>query len=323
MNGIHDPTPASAAPMTVYGLFRHRPPLPTDLGAGTVKVIFEMVRELTKDQFDQAGEAVQVIGRVLVGFDNNLERSFNGLTESTERLTAAFGNSDAFQDFSNWGPDLLHHITNFSVALVMHQTYVTSEVGHLYGRDNAQHIAVKKAFSDLYDRSLSYRIIYGFRNAIVHSSRPLVSSYANSKLVIDLNGNEHIESDVKLRLIREAFSTTKPNAKLRDEVLALTEDPELLEACRAAWAETKAVHAGIAPVLYPTRNEAVQTLWEYVVETAALGGYGPYFNSLQKPDPSVGMQMVPVSHSIINYVWKSGMAEGLRPPYVMVPGPAL
>ena len=304
--------------MTVYGLFRHRPPLSTEPNAGTVKVIFDMVRELTKDQFDQAGEAVQVIERVLVGFDNNLDRSFNELIESTERLTATFGNSNAFQDFSGWGPELLHRITNFSVAIVMHQSYVASEVEHLYGKNSTQHVAVKKAFSDLYDRSLSYRIVYGFRNAIVHSSRRLVSTYASSQLVIVPNGDEHIESEAKLRLIREAFSTTKPNAKLRDEVMALTEDPELLEACRDAWAATKAVQAGIDPILYSARNGAVQTLWEYVVETAALGGYGPYFNSVQMPDPSVGMQMVPISHSIIKYVWESGMTEALRPPYMMV-----
>lgn len=201
----------------------------------------------------------------------------------------------------------------------MHQSYVISEIGHLYGSGSPEHVAVKAGFGALHDSSLSYRVAYGFRNAIVHSSRRTVTSLANSHLVVDSDGQERTVGEVELRLVREAFAKTKPNAKLRAEVLALQEDPELLFACRSAWEDTKSLHIEIEPLLYPTRGAAVQTLWGYLVETAALGGYGPYFNSVQTKGPlPPGMQMVPVTRAVVDYVWKIGMAEALSPPWVLL-----
>lgn len=319
MGVMPEDRPIPDTPHRFYGLFRHRPPRPAESGAHDVKVIFDMVRELSKNEFDLAAEAVQTIGRVLEGFDNNLDRSFKELSESTKRVIGTFASSDSFQDRSNWGPELLHRITNFSVALVMHQAYVISETGHLYGDGSAEHVAVTKSFAELYDASISYRIVYGFRNAIVHSSRRLISPFASSRLVTDPGGGERIESVVELWLGREEFARTKPKAKLRHEILALSEDPEFLSSCNNAWTQTKALQEDLNSILYPKRDAAVQTLWEYLVETAALGGYGPYFDSTQALDPPVAMQMVPVSQSVINYVWAAGIAESRQPAYALIP----
>jgi hypothetical protein len=296
---------------TTYGLFRHRPPLPSEPGAGKVKVVFDMVRELTKEEYDEAGEAIKVISTVLEGFDNNLNRAYLDLSTSTERLTSTFGRNDALQDVTNWLPELQHRIANFSVALVMHQGYVLSEVGHLYGEDSAELKSAKKILADLYDSSLSYRIVYGFRNAVVHSSRQLTTARAAARLVVTRDGTERIETDIAIRLIRDAFAKTKPNAKRRDEVLGLPEDPELLEACRVAWVETKAAQSLLNPYLYPRRESALRTLWAYLVETATVGGYGPHFHSMLASGQTQKMQNLAMSRSIANYVWESGLREEL------------
>jgi hypothetical protein len=310
-----------SAARTTYGLYRHRPPVHTEPNADKVKVVFDMVRELTKEEFDEAGEAIKVVSSVLEGFDNNLNRSYLDLSTSLERLTSTFSSNDAMQDVPNWLPELQHRITNFSVALVMHQGYVVSEVGHLYGQHSAELDAAKRIFADLFDGSISYRIVYGFRNAVVHSSRQLMTTRAAARLVVDPDGNERVETDLAIRLIREAFAKTKPNTKRRDEVLGLPEDPDLLKAFRVAWAETTAAQSSLNAYLYPHRERAVQALWNYLVEVAALGGYGPHFHGMLAASPWQNMQTLPMSRSLATYIWESGLKEGLQPPFVLIEAP--
>ena len=127
-------------------------------------------------------------------------------------------------------PLIEYRIVNYSTALKLYYEYVTAEVNRA-GDDDLK-ARVVAAFSELYDRSFGYRLIYSLRNAFQHGVRGLVSLRMTARLA-DGSDTER-ESEAHAHLEKDAFASGRGNAAVRQQVRELDDRFQALSGRRPA-----------------------------------------------------------------------------------------
>lgn len=140
------------------------------------------------------------------------------------------------------------------------------------------------AFSELYDRSFGYRLIYSMRNAFQHGARGLVSLQMTARLA-DGSDTER-ESEAHVHLKKDAFAAGHGNAAVRQQVREMDDDVDLFELGEEAFAEVQMLHALLAPLLHPEAPAAAQLLIQYIKE---IGGERPHFHEYIRGLPMKGI----------------------------------
>jgi hypothetical protein len=175
-----------------------------------------------------------------------------------------------------------YRIINYSTALKLYHEYVTAQVNRTGDDDLKAQVAA--AFSETYDRSFGYRLIYSMRNAFQHGVRGLVSLRMTARLA---DGSDAArESEAYAYVEKDAFAASRANAAVRRHVLELARDIDLFKLGEDAFAEVQMLHARLAPLLHPGAPVAAQLLMQYIEE---LGGERPHFHEYVRGLPTRGI----------------------------------
>lgn len=287
-----------------YGLYRYENPVPK-------RVDFILVRDLTKEEFDRAGEAISLVYEILRGFDAYLDAAVHELREAMDAARILLLDTSKAKDTTSWAPSLEYRAVCVSIAVRMYEEHVFSHVHRRWGKNSHQHDDVSALFHNLYDQSLEYRIFYYLRNALVHSSRRLFIIHMSANLVGPPE-DESTQVALELRLSKDAFAMTDVKAAVRTEVSELAADPDLVEMSQIAAAHVKSLNEQLTPWLHPGRNEAVRTIWSFMLETLQDGQGGPHFHKHRIGSPMAGLSQLAMTDAVFNYVLTVGASLGLR-----------
>lgn len=150
----------------------------------------------------------------------------------------------------------------FSTSLWLYNEYVTAEVNRRGDEDLKK--VVGGLFSETYDSSQAYRLVYSLRNAFQHGVRNLINSRGTHRLV---NGRgPETETELHCEIVKDVFIASKANATVRNEVREIEGNPDILGLCDDAFAAVQRLHAGLTPLLHPHAHAAALLLLDYMRE---------------------------------------------------------
>lgn len=236
---------------TVKALFRHERRGPHDFG-------FVQVRQLTDEEWDAVIAAHGEVHQVVQSFDRFLSFAWQDLQAARrDAIDRAIPERDG-----SIGSLLEYRVLGYSTALWLYEEYVIAEVNRRKDEDLKE--AVRALFSDTYDSSQAYRLVYSLRNGLQHGVRNLIAFRGTHRLV---NG-QGPETETKLhgKIVKESFIASKANATVRNEVREMEGDPEFLALCDEAYAAVQRLHVDLTPLLHPHAPAAARLLIDYMRE---------------------------------------------------------
>jgi len=199
------PTNAECEPQVeiVQALYRYEGPNPAE-------VTWTEVRELSAEEWDAAIAAHRDVYRFTRGPEGFPSFAWGDLRNARGELLRQL-REQTWPD--EWMPPLIEYpILNYSTALKLFQEHVTEQVNRT-GDDDVK-VRVTAAFSELYDRSFGYRLIYSMRNAFQHGVRGLVSLRMTARLADGSDTKR--KSETHAHLEKDAFAAgrgaTPPSA---------------------------------------------------------------------------------------------------------------
>ena len=238
------------------------------------------VRELSADEWDEAIAAHRDIYRFTRGLDGFPSFAWGDLRSARDELLRQLRERPRPDE---WMPQIIEYrIVNYSTALKLYHEYVTAQVNRT--GDDSLKAQVAAAFSEVYDRSFGYRIIYSMRNAFQHGVRGLVSLRMTARLAEGPDARP--ESEASAYLEKGAFAASRANAAVRRDVRESDEEIELFQLGEDAFAEVQALHARLSPLLHPAAPIAARLLMQYIGE---LGGGRPHFHEYVRGFPTRGI----------------------------------
>lgn len=257
----------------VWALFRYEHPGPRE-------VKWVQVRELTMEEFDAAVEAHGEVYRVTHSYDRFLTFAWHDLQEAIAALDAQLNDRGLID--GDTVPLLEYRLVVFSTALKMYGEYVTAHVNRT--NDPALKQNVRSAFSELYDRSFGYRLIYAMRNAVQHGVGSLIRFEGRARLVGD--SDTEVESESHIYLQKDVFGASKAKAVVRQQVRELDDDLDLIPLCRDAYSGVQELHARLIPMLHQGVPSAVRLLRQYIDE---VGRESAHFHEYVRGLPAKGV----------------------------------
>lgn len=269
------PTHADGEPQgeTVKALYRYEQTKPGE-------VRWTEVRELSAEEWDAAMAAHRDVHGFTRGLDGFPSFAWGDLKGARQELLRQVLVQTAPNE---WMMQLIEYrILNYSTALKLYHEHVTAQVNRT--GDEELRARVAKEFSNLYDRSFAYRLVYSMRNAFQHGTRGLVSFKVTARL-IDGSDTER-ESAAHAYLAKDTFASGRNNAAVRHEVRGMDGDIDLFELSEEAFGEIQLLHARVAPLLYPGAPASAQLLIQYIKE---LGGDRPNFHEYIRGLPTRGL----------------------------------
>lgn len=201
------PTNAEGQPQAeiVHALYRYE-----GLQPGEVRWI--EVRELSIKEWDAAIAAHRDVYRFTRGLDGFPSFAWGDLRNVRHELLRQLREQTLPDEWL--APLVEYRILNYSTALKLYHEHVTAQVNRT-GDDDLT-ARVTDAFSELYDRSFGYRLIYSMRNAFQHGVRGLVSLRMTARLVA--GSDTERESEAHANLEKVAFAASRGNAAVRQQV---------------------------------------------------------------------------------------------------------
>lgn len=257
----------------VWALFRHEHTKPNE-------VRWTEVRELTAEDWDAVIAAHGEIYMFTRGFDGFLSFAWGDLRNAVGELQRQM-REQAVPD--EWMMRLIEYrILGYSTALKLYQEQVMAQVNR-NGNEELK-VRVAKEFSEVYDRSFGYRLIYSMRNAFQHGVHGLVAARLKARL---LEGSDtKTEANVHAYLVKESFGASRANATVRRQVREMNEEIDLFQLSDESYDEVQRLHTRLAPLLHPAAPAAAQLLIQYINE---LGGDRPHFHEYIRGLPTKGL----------------------------------
>ncbi|WP_156367471.1 hypothetical protein [Arthrobacter sp. Leaf69] len=206
------------------------------------------IRQLSEQEFEETRTAIYRLENYLTGFDAYIWRALEDLRATAEKARTQFAEKGS--SFSP-GPvvsELELRIINVCAVVKMYAEHVIVRLGEMYGKESTERGDVKALFSQLYDSSLPYRVSNHLRNALVHGSP---AELMQTTLHTSLPESGQPVTTVEVRLSRDGFRKHAQNAKVRDEVVALSEELELIATVTDTATGTMALHEDIMHLLSP------------------------------------------------------------------------
>lgn len=287
----------------VRALYRHQHVQP-----GEVEWI--EVRELSREVWDAAKAAHGDIYSFTRGLDGFPSFAWGDLRSAIDELRRQMREEAAPDEWMV--PLVEYRILSYSTALKLYQEHVTAQVNRT--DDVELKAQVAKEFSEVYDRSFAYRLIYSMRNAFQHGVRGLVTLSMTARLVE--GSSTETESEVHAYLVKNNFAASRANAAVRRQVRETDNDIDLFKFSEESFGEVQTLHARLAPLLHPEAPAAAQLLFQYFEE---LGGDRPHFHEYIRGLPIQGLLGITTLDRVgLEYVARQGGArvtfEGGSPP---------
>jgi hypothetical protein len=230
------------------------------------------VRRLSPAEWLEVTTALVEVGRVVRSFDQFLEVAWADLEEARKHVLEKASQSRHVRDAFSL---LEYRLLAFSTALRLYHEYVIAEANR--ADDRYVRTALDAVFSEHYDASQAYRVVYSLRNAFQHGVRGLVSVKVGARLVEE-SGVETTETALNATLRRDLFGRSGTNAAVRREVGEMETDPNIVAMCVEAYSGIRDLHARVIPVLHPEGPFAARTLMRYVRE---VGNENPHFHEYE------------------------------------------
>lgn len=256
----------------VQALYRYKNPDP-----GEVEWI--EVRELSGEEWDAVIAAHGEIYGLTRGLDRFPSFAWGDLQVARDELLRQL----LEHRLDEWmAPLIEYRILNYSTALRLYHEYVTAQANR--AGDDHLTTRVAAAFSELYDRSFGYRLIYSMRNAFQHGARGLVSLQMTVRLVGGSDTEREAEAHAFLE--KDTFAAGRSNAAVRQQVREMNDDIDLFDLGGEAFAEVQMLHSRLAALLHPGAPAAAHLLIEYIEE---LDGERPHFHEYFRGLPLEGV----------------------------------
>jgi hypothetical protein len=179
-------------------------------------------------------------------------------------------------------PLVEYRIVNFSTVLKLYHVHITAQVNRTGDADLKSEAAT--AFSQLYDRSFGYRLIYSMRNAFQHEGRDLFTLRMTTRRA-DGSDTER-ESEARAHHNKDAFTATSANAAVRKQVREIDEAIDLFGLGEEAFTGVQELHSRLVPMLHPGAPAAARLLIGYIEE---LGRERPHSHEYIRGLPTRGI----------------------------------
>lgn len=254
----------------VHALVRYEEPEPHSIQ-------WVEVRRLPPEEWQSVAEALAVVDSVVRSYDRFLTTAWADLEKAHQYvLDQAVVSRHLVLDALGV---LEYRLLGFSTAIRLYETYITAEANR--ARDGSVSAAIRSIFSERYDASQAYRVIYHLRNAFQHGVRDLVGGTVSARLV-EASSTETVESQVHVILRREVFARSGANAAVRKEVREMDADPDIVAMCVEAYSGIQDLHERVIPILHRDGPIAARTLMAYVRE---VGNENPHFHQYDEARP--------------------------------------
>ncbi|MCV2395107.1 hypothetical protein OEB99_12390 [Actinotalea sp. M2MS4P-6] len=269
------PTDADGKPRVeiVHALYRYESAQP-----GMVKWI--EVRELSRTEWKAVEAAHREVCRFTRGLDRYPAFAWGDLSAARDELRRQVREHTRPNE---WMPHLIEYrILAFSTALRLYQDYATTRASR--AGDKSLPSRAASIFSEVYDGSFAYRLMYSMRNVFHHGMHDLVTLHMTARFA---EGSEtERESEVHAYLNKSAFAASRANAAVRTQVRETTDDIDLFEFSERAFTDLRDAHLRIGPLLHPAAPEAAKLLAGYIEE---IGGDRAHFHEYVRGLPTKGL----------------------------------
>lgn len=261
-----------------------------------------LIRELSEQEFEETRTAIRRVENYLTGFDAYIWRALEDLRATSEKARTQFAAKGS--SFSP-GPivsELELRIINVCAVVKMYAEHVIVLLGKIYGQASTERNDVKSQFSQLYDSSLPYRVCNHLRNALVHGS-PIELMHTTLSTSMATSGQR--DTKVEVRLSRDGFRENAQNAKVRDEVVALPEELELISTATEAAEKTMALHEDIMHLISPGTDVAVgwlAKLFEEADEVLAEDEWPGFFEVSPSAPEGSRIRPLPLPESVSRFI---------------------
>lgn len=275
------PEPAEELEHHLYRYTRDSPDVP---------LTWEPVRRLSEAEFQDVSTALATVTKLLRRPQSPVEIAYRDLSEYVASLTQRAVDMAVLRRTEDWLPELQYRFIALSAALRMYEEVTMADAGRV--SDTTAATEMKTAFSEVYDRSLAYRVIYAMRNLLVHGAGQTLD--VKARTWIDEADQKHAHLTLTLR--RDVFVKSKAKAAVRGEVAELPTAPDLLAFAHEAVAGVRDIEKVAVRLLHPSRDASVDLLYEYMLELHRLGGGSPRFHTHPPSDPfAVQISELPAS----------------------------
>lgn len=152
----------------------------------------------------------------------------------------------------SWRTSITCCVLTFCSALNLHQEQSLADAKRHHGPGAAEVVEVKQFFSQAYDSSFAYRLMYRLRNVLVHHSLRCVGLFLSAKETSP-SGLIVNQYEMRVPLLREIFLGAKQNvsAATRQELQDMSADPDILMLCREAMLGLERVDKKIRMLVNP------------------------------------------------------------------------
>jgi hypothetical protein len=259
----------------VQALYRHTQPHPGEHR-------WTEVRELAPGEWELANDALSALYKLTRGLDAFPFFAWGDLKAARDEFLRQVHDEG---QFSEWMPSLIEYrVINFSTAVKLYQEQVLAQARN--AADDTLQAQLKAMFSEVYDRSFAYRVLYSVRNAFHHGDRRLISLSGTSRMTGPTG--EDVETEGVALLDKNAFASGGSNGAVRKEIRELAQDVEvdLFDLSSQTFSEIERLSQRIAPLLHPNAPQAAAVLAGYFRE---LGGDRPHFHEYIRGLPSKGI----------------------------------
>jgi hypothetical protein len=253
----------------VKALFKHEQIKPGEFR-------WTQIRELDDENWKRVLDAHGAVHRATRSFDSFLSFAWADLQNVREEVLRQLRSQSRPNE---WMPPLVEYrILNFSAGLKMYHEHVDAEAAR-HG-DQGLKDEVARSFSDIYDRSFGYRLLYSMRNAFLHGARRITTLHMIARVTgADQPGRE---PEVRVLLDKERFAAGKSNAAVRRQVREHDADIDLLDFSAEAFSEVEKLHRRLSPLLHPDAPVAAQLIGEHMRE---VGNERAHFHSYTRGFP--------------------------------------
>jgi hypothetical protein len=182
-------------------------------------------------------------------------------------------------------------------SLVYHQELMLQKTSVMFGKGSAEFASVKAIFSALYDDHAGYRFLCRLRNIMAHDSMDAVSVRAKQSLV----GGTRLVTNFEVGIERARVARCKQIGPVRDEIVELSGNPDLLELADQITEPVAVANRQIEAILYTDLAAAYETVVEFDEIFGGREGVRALVNSV---DDAVKVQFPtysPWSQQVIDY----------------------
>jgi hypothetical protein len=219
---------------------------------GQAKARFEIFHELQPEEYraylKACGRLQSAIDGSLITYVRQSLANLESIAEQIRHFMQTQPGLAALQaSVDNWFANVVCYVLTFCSALHLYQEQSEGEVTRNYGDASDELVRMRNIFSDAYDNSFAYRLIYRLRNVLVHHSLQSVGltlATAEDRTPAGLIVHRHT---VRVPLKREIFLRAKRavSAQIRQQLEEMAEDPNLLVLCPEALRAVEDVHRKI------------------------------------------------------------------------------